>query len=188
MPQKLEAYLLSKVNNAVLRNELQALIDEDRHAEAIELLSADGISEADRKALESVHPMFMGGNYLPDTEEGDVEIGRISIESTTGDVTCVYAKPINGEIHYRIVDEYDGDTLDGPTEAISKQPMSLEEFLDFFLTGWPLLDVLEMNYEGDLEASLAFFTCASDFYPDLDRACRDIVIEKFPVADADDDD
>lgn len=184
-PQKLEDYLLSKVKGAVLRKKLQALFDEGRHAEVSQLLSTDGISAADRKALESVHPMFMGGNYLPDTEEGEVEIGRISIQSTTYDVTCVYAKPINGEIHYRIVDEYNGETLDAPTEAVSKQPMSLQEFRDFFLKGWPLLDVLEMNFEGDLDGSLDFFTCASDFYPEFDRACRDFVIENFPVADED---
>jgi hypothetical protein len=31
----------------------------------------------------ALHPMFMGGNYLPDTDEGEVEIARIEIASTT---------------------------------------------------------------------------------------------------------
>ena len=43
-----------------------------------------------------MHPMFMGGNYLPDAEEGEVEIARIEISSTTRDVTCVFAKPESG--------------------------------------------------------------------------------------------
>jgi hypothetical protein len=55
--------------------------------------------------------MFMGGNYLPDTEEGEVEIARIEIASTTFDVTCLFAKQNNGRILYRVVDEYEGDTL-----------------------------------------------------------------------------
>jgi len=105
-PQKLERYLLSKVKGAVLRKNLQALFDAGRHAEVRSLLTDEGISLADRKALESFHPMFMGGNYLPDTEDGEVEIARISIQSTTYDVTCVYARPVDGVIHYRVVDEY----------------------------------------------------------------------------------
>lgn len=189
-PQKLERYLLSKVKGAVLRRELEALFDAGRHAEVRTLLTAEGISSADRKALESFHPMFMGGNYLPDTEDGEVEIARISIKSTTYDVTCVYARPDGGSIHSRVVDEYGGDTLQGTTEARTDKPMTLGEFADFFLSAWPLIDVLEMNFEGDLDASLDFFTAESEFYPDFDRLCRQRVIAQFPepVEDEDDED
>ena len=104
-PEKLEKYLLSKVKGAVLRKKLKALFDEGRHHEVRDLVGDAAFSVADRKALESFHPMFMGGNYLPDTEDGEVEIARISIQSTTFDVTSVYAKPVDGAIHYRVVDE-----------------------------------------------------------------------------------
>ena len=179
-PQKLERYLLSKVKGAVLRKKLQALFDAGRHAEVRSLLSAEGISAADRKALESFHPMFMGGNYLPDTEDGEVEIARISIKSTTYDVTCVYARLDGGAIHYRVVDEYGGETLQGTTEIRTDKPMTLGEFADFFLGAWSLLDVLEINFEGDRDASLDFFTADSEFYPDFDGLCRQRVIEHFP--------
>ena len=161
-PQKLERYLLSKVKGAVLRKNLRALFDAGRHAEVRSLLTAEGISLADRKALESFHPMFMGGNYLPDTEDGEVEIARISIKSTTYDVTCVYARPVDGAIHYRVVDEYGGETLQGETEARTDRPMTLGEFTDFFLGAWPLLKVLKMNFADDLEGSLGFFTATSE--------------------------
>ena len=82
----------------------------------------------------------MGGNYLPDTEDGEVEIARIRIKSTTFDVTSVYARAEGGAIHYRVVDEYDGDTLQGETEARTDKPMTLGEFTDFFLEAWPLMD------------------------------------------------
>ncbi len=75
-PHKLEHYLLSKVKGAVLRKKLKMLFDEGRHAEAGELLSSAGLSAHDHKMLESIQLMFMGGNYLPDTEEGEVEIAR----------------------------------------------------------------------------------------------------------------
>ncbi|MBE0593348.1 MAG: hypothetical protein IH616_13205 [Gemmatimonadales bacterium] len=186
-PQKLERYLLSKVRGAVLRQKLQALFDAGRHAEVRTLLSAEGISAADRKALESFHPMFMGGNYLPDTEDGEVEIARISIKSTTYDVTCVYARPDGGAIHYRVVDEYGGETLQGTTETRTDKPMTLGEFADFFLGAWPLIDVLEMNFENDLDGSLDFFSAESEFYPDFDSLCRQRVIEHFPEPEEEDD-
>ena len=112
-PEKLEKYLLSKIKGAVLRKKLQALFEAGRHQEMQDLLGDAAFSVGDRKVLESVHPMFMGGNYLPDTDDGEVEIARISIRSTTFDVTSVYAKPVDGAIHYRVVDEYGGGYLAG---------------------------------------------------------------------------
>lgn len=184
-PHKLEQYLLSKVKGAVVREKLQALFDEGRHAEVGELLSSAGLSAPEHKLLESIHPMFMGGNYLPDTEAGEVEIARISIQSTTFDVTCVYARKENGVIHFRVVDEYDGDTLQGQSEAQSTLPMTLGEFTDYFLQVWPLMDVLESNFEDDLESALGFFSAQSDFYPDLDTLCRGKVVEHFPEQEQD---
>ncbi len=116
------------------------------------------ISAADRKALEWFHPMFMGGNYLPDTEDGDLEITRISIKSATSDVTCVYAQPDGNRIHYRAVDEYGGDTLQGTTEARTDTPMRLGDFADFLLRASLLLDFLQMNFENDLDRNLDLFT------------------------------
>jgi len=94
---------------------------------------------------------------VPDTEDGEVEIARISISSTTGDVTSVYAKPVNGAIRYRVVDEYEGDTLTETTEMESDRPLTLGELADFFLNAWSLVDVLAMNYEDDLDGRLEFF-------------------------------
>ena len=36
----------------------------------------------------------MGGEYLPDCDLNEVEIARITMASTTQDVTCVYAKRV----------------------------------------------------------------------------------------------
>ncbi len=185
-PHPLEQHLLSKVKGAVLRDRLKALFAEGRHDEVLSLLEDGGISERDRKALEAMHPMFMGGNYLPDTADGEVEVARIRIASTTFDVTSVYARRDGNVIRYRVVDEYGGDTLEGPAEMESSQPLSLGELADFFLAAWPLIAVLEMNFEGDRDSSLGFFVAESDFYPDFDALCRQRVIEHFAEA-ADDE-
>jgi hypothetical protein len=180
-PRRLEQYLISKVKGAVVKARLEALSKEGRHDEVASLLGDEGISDADIKALEGVHPMFMGGNYLPDAEDGEVEIARIEIASTTFDVTCVFAKPEKGLIRYHVVDEYDGDTLSGPSEMTSNKPLTLGELTDFLLNAWWLVDVLKMNFEDDVESALGYFTASSEFYPDLDSLCRKRVIEAFPV-------
>src|ERR1039458_3029 len=178
-PRGLEQYLISRVKGGVLKRKLQTLFEEGRHSEVKALLDSKGISENGRKALEAFHPMFMGGNYLPDTEHSEVEIARIRIKSTTYDVTTVFAKFDEGVIRYRVVDEYDGETLAGKTKKITKIPLTLGKLADFFLAAWPLMDVLEMNFRGDLKASLDFFLAESDFYPDFDRLCRIRVSQHF---------
>jgi hypothetical protein len=183
-PQKLEAYLISQIKSA--RKELERLFAGGRHDELQRLLGKEGVPKSALKALESIHPMFMGGNYLPETEEGEVEIARIEIASTTFDVTSLFAKFENGQIQYRVGDEYEGDTLTGTSEMTSDKPLTLGEMADFFLGAWSLVDVLEMNFEGDVESALGFFTAKSEFYPDFDRLCRQRVAEAFPEPERED--
>jgi len=52
----------------------------------------------------------MGGEYLPDRRETELEIARINIDSTTSDVTSVYTKAGKDRIRYRVVDEHQGDS------------------------------------------------------------------------------
>jgi hypothetical protein len=73
-PKRLEQYLIAKVKGAVVKARLEAMFQEGRHDEIASLLKHEGISDAEIKALGRVHPMFMGGNYLPDAEVGEVEI------------------------------------------------------------------------------------------------------------------
>ena len=65
----------------------------------------------------------MGGEYLPDRRDTEVEIARLNIDSTTSDVTSVYARPGKDRINYRVVDEYDGDTLSEKRTRSSKRQL-----------------------------------------------------------------
>lgn len=178
-PQKLTRHRVSRVKGAVQKRALEVLARDGQGAELAETLLALAGSSADRKALEAVHPMFMGGNYLPDAQGSEVEIARICIESVTWDVVSVYARPDRSVIRYRVVDEYEGETLDDRAEMESVQPLTLGALADFMLKAWSLIRVLEMNFEGDLDASLGFFTAESEFYPDLDALLRERVVVHF---------
>jgi hypothetical protein len=110
-PQPLEEYVLSRVKGALMKAHLRELLAADQQDEVARLLREEGVPEDEVRALGGIHPLFMGGNYLPNPRPGEVEIARIFIESTTGDVTAVYAQPHEGRIRYRVVDEYSGGTL-----------------------------------------------------------------------------
>jgi hypothetical protein len=181
-PSGLEKQLLAKVKGAARRAALQLLIDEGRLAEIPDFLATAGLTDEERTAIGRIHPRFMGGEYLPDQEEGEIEIARIEIESTTGDVTSVYAYQDNSKIHYRVVDEYGGETLRGAGERESTRPMTLGELAEFFLGSWPFLEVLEMNFGRDTKGMLGFFRGVSQFYEDFDQLLRDRVIEAYPEA------
>ena len=67
---------------------------------------ADSLEEPARQLVGRIHPSFMGGEYLPDYRRGEVEIARVSLRSTTGDVMSVRARPLKRGVGYRVVDEY----------------------------------------------------------------------------------
>ncbi len=62
-----------------------------------------------RHVLGLMDPAWMGGEYLPSLLEGEVEIARVRLASTTGDVISIRARPRAAGIHYRVVDEYGDD-------------------------------------------------------------------------------
>jgi hypothetical protein len=184
-PLGLDKHLLTHVKGAARRAMLQRLIDEGRLDEIPDFLAAAKLSEAERTSIGRIHPRLMGGEYLPDQVEGEVEIARIEIASSTGDVTSVYARREGSDIHYRVVDEYEGDTLTGDTERTSAEPLTLGELTDYFLNSWNLFEVLEFNEFANLDEALAFFDGRSEFYPDFDRLLRERVVAAYPPDDED---
>lgn len=108
--------------------------------------SLPSLSDRERRASGQVRPDLMGGEYLPDTDGREVEIARIVIASTTEDVTSVYAKQIGRRLHYRVVDEYEGETLGETRSRVSLKPLALGELARFFRSAWNLMGCLDMNF------------------------------------------
>jgi hypothetical protein len=138
------------------------------------------LSSEQRTLLGQMHPNFMGGEYLPDLHSEEVEIARITIASTTRDVTCVYAKRGKNRIYYRVVDEYNGDTLVNPTRT-STHPLTLKHLTEFFLSSWNLLECLDFNFESDgypRDVVHSFIVDASsNFYAEFGTYVRFLVNE-----------
>jgi hypothetical protein len=138
--------LSSQIKGAQRKALYDASVAEAEVSDLDEFLQKPSLSPQERDLIGKLHPSFMGGEYLPDKGSDEVEIARITINSTTQDVTSVYASLRENQIHYRVVDEYEGGTLSEESESLTKTPMTLSELTDFFLSAWPLLEVLEMNF------------------------------------------
>lgn len=140
-------FLASDIKGAQRRKFYERLLQSGDQEAIDEFVLKSTLTERERRAAGSFHPAFMGGEYLPDCGPMEVEIARIAIASTTGDVTSIYARLDGERIEYRVVDEYGGDTLDGPGHCTSSEPLTLLELVTFFLKGWDLLAVLNANFE-----------------------------------------
>jgi hypothetical protein len=173
--------LSSNIKGAVRKELYEKLIDVDKNEEIDDFLNKEKLSDEERKNFGQMHPMFMGGEYLDDKEKDEVEIARIVINSVTCDVTCVYAKKLLEGIQYRVVDEYDGDTLNEDEQPITKEPMTLEELTDYFLSTWDLMNVLEDNFVvyGDEVEMARYFVkeASSSFYSQFEELIRQKIDE-----------
>jgi len=164
-----ETHLIAAIKGERRRNIIRAAFDANTVTPLDEHYAAPVLDEQDRRALGRLHPSFMGGEYLPNRQETEVEIARINIDSTTSDVTSVYAKAGKSRIYYRVVDEYNGDTLSVRRTRTSKRTLTLAELVEFFLGAWPLKDVLDGN-DLDLEGAHDFTHPSSEFYPQFSAA------------------
>jgi hypothetical protein len=123
---------------------------------------AHDISEVLKNMLQGQHPQARGGEDLPDLEEGEVEIARLTLaNSVHGEVTSLRARPENpsGEILFRLVDEY-GEEIDLPRES-AEHALTNDEVIAMFRDSDP------SQTETGCEIEFQSF-----FYPDL-NACAD---------------
>jgi hypothetical protein len=175
----LQAELLSTVKGRARRALIKEALETGETDTLPDFVTTPELDALDRQMLGRIHPMFMGGEFLPRRKSKEVEIARISIQSTTYDVTVLYARLVGQRIHYRVVDEYEGDTLEEPSTRTSTKPLTMGVMIDFFTTAWHLMACLEGNFDQDVEEMLCFFIGESEFYPCFDQTLRERVLERF---------
>jgi hypothetical protein len=188
------AQILSSIKGANRRAVAARYFDAGREADLPEEALDPALTDEQRRRNASLHPAMMGGEYLPDLMQDEVEIARLTLASTMRDVTSIYAERTKHGIHYRVVDEHDGLTLGPVTELWSKEPLTLGEIADFLMEATALLDTLGFNADGGdhrRDYLLGFSVASSDFYPDLGALITSRVepwLEKhFPEIDEDQD-
>lgn len=115
------------------------------------------LSEVLKNLLGARNPAFRGGEDLPDLDDGEVEIARLTLTNAVhGEVTSLRARPDGeGGILLRMVDEYD-TAFELPRERIDAAP-SAGEIVAIFRDAVP--SPMETTCEIELQ---------SWFYPDLD--------------------
>jgi hypothetical protein len=117
--------------------------------------------------------------YLPDCLPGEVEIARIELKSTTGDVISVRARPLGRtRIAYRVIDEYPEDWTLSCSPKTSRWPLSLGKLISLLDTGKhsgaDLVGGFSLGYndidgESSGRANLRHFTrISSDVYRSLE--------------------
>ena len=167
-PLDIRTHVISSIKGAERKAYVKAMVEKGREGEIPGDVIQPALQPELRQATGTIHPWFMGGEYLPGRQDNEVEIARITIASTTRDVTCVYACRAKDKIHCKVVDEYEGDTLTGESTCKSKTPLTLGELTDFFLGAWNLIEVLDGNFGGDgypRDRMHRFYEASSKFYP-----------------------
>src|SRR5262245_28041430 len=101
--------IISRVKGDQRRRRLKELLEAGGIEEADDFLLKEELSDEERRTLGRCHPQFMGGEYLPSLKPEEIEIARVSLDSTTGDVISIRARRRGETIHYRIVDDYYSD-------------------------------------------------------------------------------
>jgi hypothetical protein len=179
--------ILKNIKGDFRREEIRkALADENLETIPEEILQ-EALSENVRSFTGRIHPRFMGGEYLPDLEASEVEIARISLQSTTFDVISIRARrTTKGTILYRVVDEYEGDFQ--LFRKSSKKPMNLRELIVFLertelkgMKGGLMLGYNNMNADymdrSERQTLRHFTSIGSEFYPELSSHCEEVFQE-----------
>ena len=140
----------------------------------------------------SAHPRFMGGEYLPELGDNEIEIARIVLASVTQDVISVRARKDGARIHYTVYDEYESELV--LSRRSSKRPLSLRELIKFIdeseykealsdggLAWSPILWHVD---EGFIDDVRHFVRVESSFYPELRSYYERVIGEFFAEIDA----
>ena len=132
------------------------------------------LSHEERAVTASIHPSLMGGEYLPALRDDEVEIVRISLQSTTCDQISLRARRAPNGIAYALVDEYEGDYIDYRFRPrSSRAPLTMGEVvtgLDRACSrGGAVMQPLQSLHKemGLSEEHRYFVAVESDFYPEL---------------------
>lgn len=163
------------IRDALAGRDTSGLLADGIDAQLLEQCAPQGF--ADR--MSRIDPSWLGGEFLPDSTKGEVEIARINLASTLSDVYSIRARRsrVGGRIRYRIVDEY--NSMWSVFPASSARPFTLRQLARFIddvaydMNNGDVRDafwhdlIAPMVQDGDRARALRFLEFESSHYPDL---------------------
>jgi hypothetical protein len=173
-----EAQILARIKGSVRRATAAAVLETGGPAALDPSLFEESLSEAERIAAGALHPVLMGGEYLPDSRTEEVEIARIELASTLCDVISIRARRRGRRIAYTVVDEY--ETVFSFRPATSTRPLTLRQLIRSIENievvkqpeaAWPDSDSIaglrNNALDWDLDDPESFVTVSSEIYREL---------------------
>jgi hypothetical protein len=108
-----EESILRRIKGNYRRSFVGAAIKDGGLESIPEAWTTHELSENLKNLLQQQHPAARGGEDLPDLEDGEVEIARLSLtNSVHGEVTSLRAKQEEGaKVVLRMVDEYESEIV-----------------------------------------------------------------------------
>jgi len=196
--------LISRIRGKVRQDMARQVFSEKGFTGLSEFIAREELGEEDRAAWGAIHPMFMGGEYLPPSDDGEVEIVRISLRSVTGDQISVRAKREGETVKYRVVSEYEDDEDMHYLQPFyeSNGPLTLGRLVSLIdgseipgdiYSGGLVVASWNAGYDGSgkVDDSINFVSIDSPFYPELKTYYETLSIgwrEQNTDPDDDDDD
>src|SRR5438128_2218940 len=159
------ASLLGNVKGEHRRRLAQQAIANDDKTAPLDFLLQEKLSDEERQMMASIDPRLMGGEYLADYEPGEVEIARVALDSTTGDVISVRAKRDGNKIVYRVADEYSNKYTHTPSE--SDEPLTMLGLIGLIDSG------RAEGWDSEGLTNTCPATVSSAFYPQLEQYYED---------------
>jgi hypothetical protein len=193
-PMTAEKLLLSRVKGTARRKVLVTAVDEDRLNELHPLFTCISLDQEERRARAAVHPSFMGGEYLPDFEEGEIEVARIDLRSVTADAISIRMRQLPKGFAYRVVDEYMDENVNGlleaPTSLLAHRPLTLARFGEFVVRTSRIQQICDADRFDDVDEAQCFVRASSEFYPQFSAYVAATIAALYPdlEPEAEDDD
>lgn len=109
----------------------------------------------------------------------ELEIAKIEFKSKPVKSIKLQATSTGQNLLYRIAEEEDGRALTIHDRMIVNGTMTDEEMTEYFLSTWPLAEILYHIFNGNLNDSLSHFRARSNYFSDFDKKCRERVLKYF---------
>jgi hypothetical protein len=138
---EVEHLLLKNIRGEFRRREIKKAIKHGTYETIPVAIRRERLDDAVRDQLINLNPLFTGGEYLPDYLPHETEIARIIVKCGTLDIVSIRARPKEGKIYYRIVDEYDSEI--SVLCMTSKVPLSLLELIELIC----VKNILDSDYD-----------------------------------------